>query len=159
MTLSDALELIVRTLRAAPPFATDPDGLYPTVKFIPYFPAGEGVEQPTVAFSSSGGDGSAAELGSHERLNEARIQMDVLASDILAAHRILEHTWAALRWDQEYQGGIAVPPADPVPGEGYLRENGVQRVYFDPPARVPWDEAGRVARLVSMGDLRFADDD
>lgn len=151
MDLFTAVRAIIYLLENSAPFGGS-HALYSVVGFVPEFPLGD-VETPKVAFSIAGGTNTGKEIGYANRDRMPRQQMDVLADDPVSAQRIFQNVREAVLQDLNHSGsGNAGDP-----GVGYLHAQGIRTVRIGEPQSQPWDDEGRVSRLVADVDIRFLD--
>jgi hypothetical protein len=147
-----AVDALIYLWKNSAPF-NGTNALYTAVRFVPEYPLNE-VGTPVVAVSEAGGGSDAKEVGYYNRWRRPRLQVDVLAGDILAARRIVQRMRAALLQDLNH-GKTTVAVGQP--GRGYLHAQGMRRAVLGEARPEPWDEAGRVARVVADLDIRFSD--
>jgi hypothetical protein len=104
----------------------------------------ESMETPTLALYEFGGPGQPQGLGTVDQYRSLTVRTDILADTRLGALRIGEKARAAWQADYNCEGGGSVGDV----GNGYAREAGVKGLAFSEPRDAPWDETGRVARIV-----------
>ena len=147
-----ALILLLQNCTVADAADFKQHAFYKTVKFVPEYPLAT-LAVPTVAFSLAGGTNSAKGLGQRERWREPRLQMDVLAGDPEAARRIYEKVCEVVLYDMNGDAG----GVEGTYGTRYLYGQGVKDVVIGEADTTPWDEEGRVSRLVADVSVQFTD--
>ncbi|MBN1610371.1 MAG: hypothetical protein JW940_27330 [Polyangiaceae bacterium] len=152
MNLKAAVDALIYLWQNSDPF-NGTNALYSAVRFVPEYPQA-GMATPAVGLSLAGGVGVGKEIGWANRWRTPRIQVDILAADMLAATRIYQHMRTALITDLNHAGATG-DAGDP--GKGYLHAQGIRRVVMGEPIEQPWDDAGRVRRLVADAEPLFAD--
>lgn len=151
MNLVDAVGAIVELCEQSAPF-NGSHALYSTVEFVREYPLGS-LDTPRVAFTTAGGGNLPKGLGTYDRRRRPRIQVDVLADTPMDAARILQRVRELILADYNHDGSGVVG----TPGKGYLLAQSVKVVTMGEGQPVPWDEAGRVKRVVADAVVEFDD--
>jgi len=147
----DAIGEVISVLSGSDPFS-GASPFYSAVTFRPEYPL-LSLATPTVAFSPMGGSNGPRGLGTVARIARADFQVDVLADTSLEARRLFQHVRQAIQADYENDDDTGVI------GKGYLKGKYVKSVTFGEPRSAPWDEAGRVQRVIAMMTVQYLEEE